>query len=97
MNFQFDQNTIVLGLVVIFIAWYFYQESKESFKSKKGVQASRGTIKSGKSAPQIVVTPQPPAPAPVVVVAQPPPPPPPPKVVVVSPPSESGDDFAGLL
>lgn len=96
MNFQFDQNTVILGLVVIFIAWYFYQESKESFRSKRGVQARRTTVRLGKPSPQILITPPAPAPAPAPVPA----PAPAPAIVVeqpLSPQYELGDDFAGLL
>lgn len=92
MNFQLDQNTIVLALVVFFIAWYFYQQSKESFKSKRGIQSGRGSTRVGKRPLEVIAPPPPP---PQIVVQAPPPPP-----VVVAPPVvvTSGDgDFAGLL
>ncbi len=94
MDFKLDRNTILLGLVVLFLVWYTYQASKESFRSKKGVQAGRQSIKRGAVAPvvqaQEVVVVAPPPPPKVVVVA-----PPPPKV---SAPTASGEiDFGDLM
>jgi len=86
MAFNLDNNTIVLILVVAFLAWYFFSESKENFKQqKKGIQrVYRGIT-------QQIKTP-PPSPPPIVQA------PPPPKIVVQPPPVQIiTEDDSGLL
>jgi hypothetical protein len=90
MNFQLDNNTIVLIIVVAFLAYYFFSDYKEGFRAQRGISRSSRGISSKAQAPV--------APPPVVVA-----PPPPPPVVVAPPPPPpqvfTGDDadFAGLL
>lgn len=48
MQFESNKYTILLALFVLFIAWYYYQSSNESFKSKKGISKITKSIK-GKS------------------------------------------------
>jgi|688.fasta_scaffold1900373_2 hypothetical protein len=84
MAFKLDNNTIVLILVVSFLAWYFFSESRENFKQKKGIQ------RVFKGITQQIKTPPPPPP---IVQA-----PPPPKIVVQPPPVQMiTEDDSGLL
>lgn len=92
MAFKLDNNTILLIVVVTFLAYYIFSDYKEGFKPQRGVsRSSRGLSKKGAQI-QVVAAPvviPPPTNIQPVVVAPPPPPP-----IVVS--SEDAD-FAGLL
>jgi len=91
MDFKLDNNTIILIIVLAFLAYYLFTEYKEGFKPQRGIsRSSRGLSSRGQ--PQVI------APPPVVVA----PPPPPPRVVIAPPPppvvlSDDDSDFAGLL
>jgi hypothetical protein len=91
MDFKLDNNTIILIIVLAFLAYYLFAEYKEGFKQQRGISRSSRSL-TRKGQPQVVVTPPPP-----VVVTPPPPPvvvtPPPPPVVL----SDDDLDFAGLL
>jgi hypothetical protein len=95
MDFESNKYTIILVLVVLFLAWYYYQSSNESFKSQRGIKTGRAQSIKGKSQVYATVTP-------TEVVAPPPPPPvlvaPPVQVPKVVKPSTSGEiDFSDLM
>lgn len=98
MNFQLDQNTVILALVIVFLIWYFYQSSKETLRNQRGIQTGRQSVgKRGKLSPVVVAAIPTPAPvaqvaaAVAAAVAAPPPP-------KAAPPVSEGElDLAGLL
>ena len=49
MDFESNRYTIILVLVVLFLAWYYYQSSNESFKSQRGIKTGRAQSIKGKS------------------------------------------------
>ena len=58
MQFESNKYTIILVLVVLFLAWYYYQSSSESFKSQKGISKSTRSIKGKGISPVVTITPQ---------------------------------------
>lgn len=85
MNFKLDNNTLLLVIVGVFIAYYFFSGYKEGFKPQRGLTKQTKGI--SKTSPVIVVqqlparvsVPTPVASKPVLVV------------------SEEDSDLAGLL
>lgn len=72
MDIESNKYTIILVLVVLFLAWYYYQSSNESFKSQRGIIKPRRSQYIKQRGPNIIKSPQP------IVVETPPPP----KVVI---------------
>lgn len=90
MNFQLDNNTILLIVVAAFLAYYFFSDYKEGFKPQRGISKSqRGLSKKGQ---QMMVTPAVVPPSVQIPEVQP-------VVVVPQKPVQVGEDvdFAGLL
>jgi hypothetical protein len=95
MDFESNRYTIILVLVVLFLAWYYYQSSNESFKSQRGIKTWRSQSIKGRGRVSVTATPP-------EVVAPPPPPPvlvaPPVQVPKIVKPSTSGEiDFGDLM